>query len=267
MKPGQRLWTREELLLTLGLYIELPFGQLDARNARVKALAAQIGRTPDAVALRLVNFAAVDPALAQRGMSNAGKRVEAFWAECAADWNSASLEIAAVQAAYQHTTVENLLAQEAADALEPLDFSPLPAGTTVARTVQARVNQRFFRKAVLTAYDDTCCLTGLREPRLLVASHIRPWAEDVANRTNPCNGLALNALHDKAFDRGLFTFTDDGRVRVSPVLRHDKRRDVEAVRDLLLRYENTPLQSPRRTQFRPDPTFLAAHRARWEATW
>lgn len=267
MKEGQTRWTRPELLLTLGLYIELPFGQLDARNPRVKALADQIGRTSNAVALRLVNFAAVDPALTQRGMSNAGPMVEEFWAECAADWNAASLEIATVQATYQHTTVEKLLAQDTPDDPVAFEIAQLPPGKTVERWVQTRVNQRFFRQAVLTAYDDTCCLTGLHEPRLLIASHIRPWADDAANRTNPCNGLALNALHDRAFDRGLFTLTDDCRVRISPALRHDKRLDIAPLHDLLLRYEGVALRSPRRTQFRPDPLFIASHRQRWEATW
>jgi len=35
------------------------------------------------------------------------------------------------------------------------------------------------------------------------ASHIVPWAEDERNRLNPRNGLCLNALHDRAFDRHL----------------------------------------------------------------
>ena len=39
MKPGQRLWTREEVLLVLNLYAKLPFGKMDARNPAVKELA------------------------------------------------------------------------------------------------------------------------------------------------------------------------------------------------------------------------------------
>jgi len=54
----------------------------------------------------------------------------------------------------------------------------------------------------------------------LVAGHIKPWAEDEANRLNPRNGLALNALHDCAFELGLFTIRPDYVIEVAPALRH-----------------------------------------------
>ena len=54
---------------------------------------------------------------------------------------------------------------------------------------------------------------------LLNASHIVPWAVDSKNRLNPRNGLCLNSLHDRAFDRGLLTITTDYRVMVSKKLK------------------------------------------------
>ena len=73
------------------------------------------------------------------------------------------------------------------------------------RLSKARVNQRFFRDLILDNYQSQCCLTGIAVPDLLIASHIVPWADDPKNRLNPCNGLCLNALHDKAFDNLAFT--------------------------------------------------------------
>lgn len=61
MKEGQRLWTREELFLTINLYAKIPFGQMDHRNKDVQQLAELIDRTPGAVARRLGNFASLDP--------------------------------------------------------------------------------------------------------------------------------------------------------------------------------------------------------------
>jgi predicted restriction endonuclease len=57
-------------------------------------------------------------------------------------------------------------------------------------------------------------LTGIDEPELLRASHIIPWnrCESDTERVNPENGLLLSALWDAAFDRGLVSFADDGRV-------------------------------------------------------
>ena len=49
------LWTRDEMILVLNLYLKLPFGKMDRRNPDVIHLADIIGRTPNAVALRLVN--------------------------------------------------------------------------------------------------------------------------------------------------------------------------------------------------------------------
>ena len=59
--------------------------------------------------------------------------------------------------------------------------------------------------------------SGLDVPELLVASHIKPWknSDSKTERTNPMNGLTLNALHDKAFDRGLITVTPDYIIKVS----------------------------------------------------
>lgn len=45
-------------------------------------------------------------------------------------------------------------------------------------------------------------MSGLAEPRLLIASHIVPWSKDKTNRLNPSNGLCLSAIHDRAFDQG-----------------------------------------------------------------
>jgi putative restriction endonuclease len=85
--------------------------------------------------------------------------------------------------------------------------------------VRVRVNQSFFRRRIVSAYEFRCCVTGLAVPELLVASHIVPWAQDTANRLNPRNGLCLNALHDRAFDRGLMVVDDTMHVRFSPRLR------------------------------------------------
>jgi putative restriction endonuclease len=61
MKGGQNLWTREELILALNLYLKLPFGKLHSGNPEIIHLAYLLGRTPGSIAMRLNNFASVDP--------------------------------------------------------------------------------------------------------------------------------------------------------------------------------------------------------------
>lgn len=99
-------------------------------------------------------------------------------------------------------------------------------------------------------------MSGLSEPRLLVASHIVPWSADRANRLNPSNGLCLSALHDKAFDRGLITLTDDLRIVVSKDLR--KRRE-PFVQQVLMPLDGRSIEPPER--FSPDIKFLMRHRS------
>ena len=119
-----------------------------------------------------------------------------------------------------------------------------------------RENQSFFRRAVLSAYENSCCVTGIDIEALLVASHIKPWAEsDKTEKLNPQNGLCLNALHDRAFDRGLIAVADDYTVVVSSEVSHSTS---DAARELLLGYDGQKIKLPSR--FLPRPDFLSWHR-------
>ena len=84
--------------------------------------------------------------------------------------------------------------------------------------VNVRLRQSFFRRAVLSNYDNKCCISGIDIPELLVASHIVPWAKDKFSRIDPQNGLSLSVLHDKAFDKGFITISTDYRIEISKYL-------------------------------------------------
>lgn len=74
-----------------------------------------------------------------------------------------------------------------------------------------RKGQDYFRRMILANYGGRCALTGIDIPQLLLASHIMPWADKShkKDRLNPCNGICLSALYDKAFDQGLITISPD----------------------------------------------------------
>lgn len=67
-------------------------------------------------------------------------------------------------------------------------------------------------------------MTGISISELLIASHIKPWkvSNNEDEKTNPRNGLCLNALHDKAFDRGLITIDKNYKIIVSSKLKEKK---------------------------------------------
>ncbi len=85
-----------------------------------------------------------------------------------------------------------------------------------------RKGQDYFRRMILANYGGRCALSGISVPQLLLASHIIPWADKShkKDRLNPCNGICLSALYDKAFDKGLFTISpDDYTIQLSSALR------------------------------------------------
>jgi hypothetical protein len=90
------------------------------------------------------------------------------------------------------------------------------AAENAKREVQVRLKQSVFRKRVLENFNYKCCLTGMVEEDLLVASHIIPWADQIENRLNPGNGLCLSFIYDKLFDKGYFTIGINGQVSLSP---------------------------------------------------
>ncbi len=250
-------WTRPQTLAALHLYLQLPFGQLHQGNPKVKELAGWMGRTRGAVALKLVNLSSLDPqivASGRSGMGNASALDRQIWAELQADWDVVALAAAAEYeryAAAQGVEADADLRRDA-KVFEPAGFEP---GVSRAALVQVRVNQARFRQAVLASYHATCCVSGLRHEKLVIASHIVPWSEDIHNRLNPQNGLCLSALHDRAFDQGLMTVLPDYTVRVAPDLLARSRDTFMA--DALLRYDGARITLPER--FAPASGFLHWH--------
>ena len=243
MASERRRWTRDELLIALGLYLRLPFGQLHQRHPEIIACAEQLGRTPSALAMKLTNLASLDDSLDRAGLANASKADREIWAEMQADWSATTDEIHEAQ---MRLGVET-------DDSEADDYT----GEDALRLTKARRDQSRFRTRVLSAYNYCCCVTGLAEPRLLEAAHIAPWRDDPKSQLNPSNGLCLSVLHHRAFDRGLIAFDDNFRLLISPQL---ATRGDEFVGTAFTPFAGRSMAMP--TKFAPDPELLARHRER-----
>lgn len=82
--------------------------------------------------------------------------------------------------------------------------------------IQSRVGQGIFRKSIMEKYNGRCLITGIDLPKLLVASHIKPWAVSSNDeRLSKENGLLLSATYDRLFDCGLITFDATGKIYLS----------------------------------------------------
>lgn len=233
-------WTKNQLIEVLKLYCVTPFGRLHSRNPDIISLAAALERTPSAVALKAVNFASLDPTIDRKGMSNASALDREVWMEFFANIDAILEKPARDEVVRGFSEIE-----------QEQYIASIPEGLDVHRLTKTRQNQSFFREMVLTSYDSKCALSGIAEAQLLNASHIVPWRVDPTARTNPRNGIRLNALHDRAFDRGLISFDEDLKLIFSPQLSGIARERIEEL-------SGSTLTLPSR--FRPDPQFLHYHR-------
>ena len=244
----RRDWTEKELLVAFALYCRLPFGRLNSRTPDIVEAASAISRTPSAVSMKACNFASFDPQHKQRGvkgLGNASRADRELWEQYEADPDAI---IARAGLAWVDVFGEDSDSAEATS--EPSMELEMPEGPATATVVvNVRRLQGFFRKVVLSAYGNRCALSEIAQPELLNASHIIPWRDSEQHRLNPRNGIALNALYDRAFDRGFFTLDDDYRVIVSKDLPDELP---------IFHLHGKQLALPER--FAPDPAFLSQHR-------
>ncbi|AFI04067.1 HNH endonuclease [Helicobacter cetorum] len=232
------------------LYLKLPFGKMDARNSQVIEIAKLINRTPSAVAMRLCNFASVDPYHQQRGiqgLEGGKKQCEPIFERFINDRENLMYESEKILANLKN---ESLLDNNELETKES-DFS----STMRESLIKTRVNQNLFRKIVLANYGGKCAISNITIPNLLVASHIVPWATDEKNRLNPANGICLNALYDRAYDNGLLSIDLNYKVILSSQLKGECQQEYFKI--YFANIENKKINLPEK--FLPNKTFLDYH--------
>lgn len=251
----RRNWTEEEIIIALALYYQIPFGKIHKSNPLIIKVAEKLHRSPSALGMKLGNLARFDPTLKARnitGLPNGGRLDREIWNkyydayDFLADRYNVFMdgELGINPDATYGETITELTVHE--------------AGTRV-QMVQARVGQNYFRNAVLSAYENRCCMTGISVSEFLIASHIKPWkaSGDKKEKANPRNGLCLNALHDKAFDLGFITVDKDSfRIVVAEDLKNFTKLD-ETTNNWIVACEGEPIILPHRST--PDKLFLEYH--------
>ena len=218
----RRLWTREELILAFNLYLKLPFGKLHHGTPEIIHLASILDRTPNSIAMRLSNFASVDPYHQQRGvkgLTGGIRQVEPIWNEFISNKAELLFESERILANLEKQTIETKFA-------EILSGTENLIGETKVREVKTRVNQNVFRQIVLANYNKKCAITGIDIPDLLVASHIVPWSQNEVERLNPENGICLSALYDRAYDKGLIGITEKYQIVLSSELKNQGKERI-----------------------------------------
>lgn len=247
----KKLWTREELILAFNLYLKIPFGKMHSTNKDVIHLANLIGRTPNSIALRLVNFASVDPVLKARGikgMDGGAKIVQPIWDDFFHNQEELVFLSEQILAQKENISIEN----KYQDVL--FDLKDLK-GETAIRQVKTRVNQSVFRQMVLANYSSKCAITGIDIPQLLFASHIIPWSANEKERLNPENGICLSPLYDKAFDKGLIGVNTNYEIIISTELK--KKKETIFYSNHFAPIDNLKITEP--VKYLPRKEFLEFH--------
>lgn len=247
---SRKLWSKEELILAFNLYLKISFGKMHRNNPDIIKLADLLGRTPSSIAMRLVNYASIDPFHQARGISGLSggvKQCQPIWDEFNNNREELLFESEKILADFENQTIEN----KYSEILQDINTK----GEEKIREVKTRVNQNVFRQIILNVYSTKCAISGIDIPELLNASHIIPWSKNENERLNPSNGICLSKLYDAAFDKGLIGIkTDFSIILSSKIKEHRKEAYFEKHFGFL---EFSKLNLPER--FLPKKEFLEYH--------
>lgn len=256
-------WTREHALIALNLYGKLLFGQFHHDNPLIMDVASRMGRTPSSLAMKLSNLASLDPVQQARGikgLSGASKQDREMWDEFHSDLDVLAPE--SEQLLHDLFTADNesevdFLERDKVRLERPVRLIAPSGPTETMASVRVRRGQQFFRQTVLNSYGVRCCISGVNVPRLLVASHIKPWRDFPNERLNPRNGLCLSSLHDAAFDAGLIAL--DSRLHVLLSSRLKSFFPQPTLEQNFLPFEGKSIRMPEKLT-EPSSEFLSYHR-------
>ncbi|MBQ9763728.1 MAG: HNH endonuclease [Phascolarctobacterium sp.] len=246
------IWTYDETLLAFELYCRTPFGKITERNPEIVELAFLLNRTPTSLKMKMYNLARLDPEEQARGVVSLkhGAKVEKqIWRDFEIDSESCILKVAQLK-----ELLESKHGSKLSKTKEPEIF---PMGVDRETIVKQRLGQSFFRNTILSAYGYKCCITGINIAKFLIASHIKPWRESTPQeKTNPRNGLCLNALHDKAFDQGYITINKDYKIIIAEKFKRSSYVD-DVTRNFIIYKEGMEIVLP--DKFKPNKEFIEYH--------
>ena len=159
-------WTREETIIAFNVYCKIPFKDSKKTHPMIKEYAKIIGRSPSALNMKIGNIGRLDPKLKEKGivgLSHGAKIEKDIWTEFYENPDKLTFESECLIAKFTQQNIENMA---------NIDIKKLPNGKERLTIVKQRVNQSFFRSAVMCSYDFKCCISGIGNSELLEACHI-----------------------------------------------------------------------------------------------
>jgi len=162
-----------------------------------------------------------------------GKVILAHWIRHETGPSEFVFKVAALEAQ------EVCAAESVADAQVDYHFLTENALNNIDKQILSKsrgVAQRLFRGNLFRLWEGSCAVTGVREPKVLKAGHIKPWAKsELSEKVDHFNGLLLIPNLDSLFNEGLISFKTDGAVMISDKFDRGDRRRMHITDDLHLR--------------------------------
>ena len=242
---ANRLWTKEEFILTLDLYFRMPFGQIDKRNPDIIKMAELINRTPSSVAMRLCNYANCDPELKARGV----KGLAGGYSQCIPYWN-------------QYANKRGDLATAAMKCRKRLIESAFPENDEAYNHMSewdSLVNELYdykFQSVVKKNYHDRCAVSGLMASQFLVACHIVPSMDTEESTIDASNGILMTLIYARAFTEGLIGFDANYKIHLSSELK--SHQFDKGYYSLFKKYDGAEL-GIKDVIIKPNPEYLEWH--------
>lgn len=266
-------WSMEETIVAFNVYCKIPFKESSQFHPLIIEYAALLGRSAASLNMKVGNFGRLDPTLQAEGivgLRHGSKIEEEVWQEFMTNPDEMAIKCEEIVDKLRHEqeiTIDNNLLNKQPNEKEHKDtdkqrlnadeeiLNNLPSGEEYTTTRKERMGQEFFRSAVLSSYNNHCCVSGIGNTELLDACHVLDWATNKENRTNPQNGLCLNVFFHRAYDKFLFAITPDYEIVISDKM-IDNTED-ERMRTSLIELKGKQITLPDR--FLPKKEFLEEH--------
>ena len=155
-KITNKYWTKVQTIIAFNLYCKIPFNRVASNHPDIIKIAKVIGRSPNSVKMKIGNFGSFDPELKKKGivgLTNTSKLDKEVWDEFNSDWERLAYESEVLIAKFKKQKIEEHIAE--------FDYEKYSEGEEKESKVKTRIKQSFFRQTILSAYNNTCCITGL----------------------------------------------------------------------------------------------------------
>ena len=202
--------------------------------------------------MKLGNFGSFDPELKNKniyGLKNSSKLDKEIWDKYYNNLENLAIDSEQILADYNNVSIEKMLNLNIYGNIE---------GKEKEVIIKQRAGQSFFHQTILGIYDYKCCISGLSQSCFLEACHISGWSKDIGNRLNPTNGICLNLLLHKAFDKYIISITPDYKLVVNTYkLIAQTKLEKNTIENLFLIHNNKEINLP--DKFKPNRNFLEEH--------